>query len=124
MKKFVCTKVRVIEERFVTSVSGNIAVLFAGKYWEAITFVNATITEDLSKSFAGKLVTQTLQVEGELTRDQANRLTLPLVFELTFSDGRTVVWGDKKSKCRSKSFTLIIGHGVASFERKTKAFQF
>jgi len=124
MKKFVCTKIRVTEDRFITSITGTNVVFTAGRSFEVITFANASITEELSKSFAGKLVTQTLNVEGELTFDQANRLTLPLVFELTFSDGRTVVWGDKNQRSKVKASTLTIGHAVMSFERKTTAFQF
>jgi hypothetical protein len=124
MKKFVCTKIRVIEDRFVTSVSGNVVVFTSGRSWDVITFTNASIAEELSKSFAGNLVTQTLQVEGELTTELANRLTLPVIFELTFSDGRTVVWGNKSQRCKVKASTLTIGHAAMSFERKITAFQF
>jgi len=124
MKKFVCTKIRMIEDRFVTSVSGNIVAFTAGRSFEIINFTNASISEELSKSFAGKLVTQTLQVEGELTVEQANRILLPLIFELTFSDGRTLIWGNKHQRCKVKSSALTISHGVISFERKTTAFQF
>lgn len=124
MKKFVCSKVRFIEERYVTSIAAGIAVLATGKKWEIINFRNASISEELSNSFSGQLIIQILRLEGELSTEIANRLMLPLIFKLTLSDGRTMLWGDKKVRCKLKSGTLQIAQGAISFERKTTAFQF
>ena len=124
MKKFVCSKVRFIEAKNVVSIINGIADLEDGKSWFSVNFTSATITEDLSTSFTGKLITQTLHVNGELTPEIANRLMNTLIFELTLSDGRTMLWGDKVFRCRVKSESLTIGQGVISFERKTRAFQF
>lgn len=124
MKKFVCSKVRFIEDRYVTSIADGVATLTEGKVWTVINFNNASLTEDFSKSFAGKQITQVLHVDGELDTVIANRLMLPLIFELTLSDGRTMLWGDKQIRCKVKSGTLQIAQGAISFERKTTAFQF
>lgn len=124
MKKFVCTKVRFIEDRYVTSIIDGTVTFADGKAWTVINFMNATLTEELSKSFAGKQITQTLQVDGELGTAIANRFMLPLIFELALSDGRTILWGDKTIRCKVKSGTLQIAQGAISFERKTTAFQF
>lgn len=124
MKTFVCTRIKVIADRYVTSIAGNVVSFTSGRAWETLTFVNASIAEALSQSMAGDLVTQTLKVEGEITSDLANRMKLPSIFELTLSDGRTVIWGDKKIRCKAKASTLNAGYGTASFERKTTAFQF
>lgn len=124
MKKFICSKVKFIEDRFVVSIVDGTLNLTAGKTMEVIDSVSASIQEEYSQSFAGKQITQTLQVEGEFGATIANRLVFPLIFELTLSDERKVIWGDKNTRCKVKSQNLTAGQGVMNFERKTTAFQF
>ena len=123
MKKFVCNRVRFIEDRYVTSITGGEVNFAVGKNWTALNLSNANFSEELAKSFAGKQIIQTLQVDGEFPASIANRIMLPLIFELTLSDGRVIVWGSKEIRCKVKSETYSIGNGVVGFERKTKQFE-
>ncbi len=124
MKKFICSKVKFIEDRFVISIVDGTLSLTAGKTMEVIDLVNASIEEELSQSFSGKKVIQTLKVDGDFGTIVANRLMSPLIFELTLSDGTKVIWGDKDIRCKIKSQNLTAGQGVINFERQTTSFQF
>jgi hypothetical protein len=124
MKKFVCSKIRFTEERNVTSVTGQSVVFAVGSAWTAVNFLDAALTEDLSKSSAGTLITQTLQVIGEISTETANRFKLPLIFELTLSDGRVMVWGNKSIRVKARAANVAIGNASMSFERLTTKFEF
>jgi len=124
---YLCDRVKRVNMSNVKSINGEVVSYYnQTKPLTALEDISkATFTEESQQSDPGLLAIQKLELYGNIELDLfTEMIEQPQLFELTFSDGTTRLWGDKNrpvmagNQKREKNATQV------TFQRYNPGFEF